>query len=223
MNLKKEYASVLEGKQPFDHPEAPSQDSLWYYEKYLPANPKHYNPVPGLHLRKVNMKAYNEPRELLDRRQLIFYSLRGSLPSVTSPPSTRDANLHAVGHLFASDRNSLFIIPNMLGVGRDFTRMASLSHTVIFHVGIEKLVMPNEPEGRSPESPPTEAPSGQDSSKVADESKRKWFLQESWSTRSNEGRALHTSRLWDPDTGLHLATTMQDGLIRYAPGTKLKL
>jgi acyl-CoA thioesterase len=226
LDISQEYSSVIQGKKPFDHEEAPSQDSVWFYEKYLPENPGHYNPLPGLHLRKVDMQAYNRTRQPLDRRQLIYYTPRGRLPAVSTPSSTKEANLHAIGHLFASDRNSLFIIPRMLDVGDKFTRMASLSHTVIFHVGIDKLAMPDEPRGRHAASPPTRPPPGDDVDawrEPADETKRKWFLQESWTTRSSGGRTLHTSRMWDPDTGLHLATTVQDGLIRYAPGTEVKL
>lgn len=29
MDIKKKYSAVLEGKRPFDHPDAPSQDSTW--------------------------------------------------------------------------------------------------------------------------------------------------------------------------------------------------
>lgn len=225
MNLKSHYASVLAGKSPFDHPEAPSQDSEWFRNVFLPKNPDHYNPLPGLHLRKVDMKAYNDPRHPIDRRQLIFYTLRGRLPpnKDLKRPGTREANLHAIGHLFASDRNSLHIIPNHLGLGMSNSRTASLSHTVTFHVGVDKLFMPDEPVGRNVGSPPTEGPEGEDWNGEADESRRKWFVQESWTTRSGEGRAFHTSRLWDVESGVHLATTVQDGMVRYREGTELKL
>lgn len=173
------------------------------------------------------MNAYNDPKPTIDRRQLIFYSVRGSMPRLTegpsSPPAKKpsfsmEANLHAVAHLYASDRNSLFIIPNLLGVGDKFTRMASLSHTVIFHVGAEKLFAPNEPADRPRNAAPTQR-SGLGPSESARE--RKWFMQESWTTRATGGRGLHTSRLWDPDTGLHLATTIQDGLIRLKSDARL--
>ncbi|KAF2103996.1 acyl-CoA thioesteras-like protein [Rhizodiscina lignyota] len=224
MNIRTHYSSVLSGKSYYDHPEAPSQDSEWFRQIYLPKHPDHYNPLPGLHLRKVDMKAYNEPRHPIDRRQLIFYTLRGRLPEIDKErPSTREANLHAIGHLFASDRNSLHIIPNFNDLGLSASRIASLSHTVTFHVGVDKLFMPNEPAGRNPRSPPTEGPDGEVWSGEADESQRKWFVQEAWSTRSGGGRAFHTSRLWDMETGVHLATTVQDGLVRYREGAELKL
>jgi acyl-CoA thioesterase len=173
------------------------------------------------------MSAYNDPLEPIDRRQLIFYSVRGSLPSPlaasSSPKSkgpalNRDANLHAVAHLYASDRNSLFIIPNHLGVGDKFTRMASLSHTVIFHVEADKLFAPDEPVDRPPNAAPTQMDR---ESSIVRPRERKWFVQESWTTRATGGRGLHTSRLWDPETGLHLATTIQDGLIRFKSDARL--
>jgi hypothetical protein len=172
------------------------------------------------------MSAYNDPLQPIDRRQLIYYSVRGSLPSPLATLSSekktrtlcREANLHAVAHLYASDRNSLFIIPNHLGVGDKFTRMASLSHTVIFHVEADKLFAPNEPVDKPPNAAPTEMDRN---SSIESPKERKWFIQESWTTRATGGRGLHTSRLWDPDTGLHLATTIQDGLIRFKSDARL--
>lgn len=100
--------------------------------------------------------------------------------------------------------------------------MASLSHTVIFHVGLEELLMLNEP---------TTIPDGvvrteqDDLSGAALErpSDRKWFMQESWTTRASEGRGLHMSRLWNYESGLHIASTIQDGLVRFSADARLKL
>jgi len=233
VDLKEKYRDVLEGKEPFDHPESPSQDSKWFHETYLPDNPNHFNPLGGLHLRKVDMKAYNTPRQPIDRRQLIFYSLRGSLPPISNPSSlnkktkkptfTREANLHAIAHLYASDRNSLFIIPNHLGLGGDITRMASLSHTVIFHVDVDKLFMAPEPAAKPPNAAPTQVTENCEANPSKGAHWRKWFMQESWTTGVQGGRGLHTSRLWDPDSGLHLATTLQDGLVRFKGDARLKL
>lgn len=219
------------------HPNAPSQDSEWFRDTYLPNHPEHYNPVGGLHLRKVNMEKFNEKRTPIDRRQLIFYTLRGTLPLPTAPyPSctstskvslTREANLHACAHLYASDRNSLFIIPNHLSLGREYTRMASLSHTVIFHVGIRDLVMSPEPRINHPNANPTLFDEGSlplcnlEPYSKGDKDGRKWFVQEAWVTRAGGGRGLHTSRLFDYQSGVHIATTIQDGLVRFKPGTKL--
>jgi acyl-CoA thioesterase len=135
---------------------------------------------------------------------------------------TREANLHAIAHLYASDRNSLFIIPNHLELGDKFTRMASLSHTVIFHVGLDELLMSNELLCTPADVVPTQP---NELSKFAPETprERKWFMQESWMTRASEGRGLHMSRLWDYETGLHIASTIQDGLVRFSADAKLKL
>jgi hypothetical protein len=86
VNLKEEYRDVLEGKEdPMQHPPAPSNDSEHFRETYLPAHPEHFNPIGGLHMQKADMTKYNAERNALDRRQLLFYTLRGSLPLPTSP------------------------------------------------------------------------------------------------------------------------------------------
>jgi acyl-CoA thioesterase len=63
----------------------------------------------------------------------------------------------------------------------------------------------------------------EDDSEVADfdQDNRKWFVQEAWFTRATSGRALHTSRMWDYESGVHLATTFQDGLVRFDGNSKL--
>lgn len=214
------------------HDAAPSNDSEFFRKTYLPKHPEHFNPIGGLHLRKADMTHYNASRDALDRRQLTFYSLRGNLPLATAPSPqpedgkyslTREANLHACAHLYASDRNSLFIVPNHLDRGREFTRMASLSHSVIFHVGIKDLVLPPEPRIDHPNADRTSweneklslcALDGYEE-KDRDADGRKWFVQEAWTTRATGGRGLHTSRMWDYERGVHIATTFQDGLIRF--------
>ncbi|ORY19057.1 thioesterase-like superfamily-domain-containing protein [Clohesyomyces aquaticus] len=240
VELKERFKEVVQSKEdePMEHSAAPSQDSEWFRETYMKEHPDHFNPIPGLHLRKADMGKYNNPRAPIDRRQLTFYSLRGSLPLPTAPypPSperdskislTREANLHAAAHLYASDRNSLFIIPNHLSLGRGYTRMASLSHTVIFHVGIKDLVLPPEPRINHPNADPTLFNDGslsvcnlKDHSQ-SDKDGRKWFVQESWATRAGGGRGLHMSRLWNYRTGVHIASTIQDGLVRFKAETKL--
>jgi hypothetical protein len=217
------------------HPASPSIDSLAFHDTYLPAHPNHFNPIAGLHLRKVNMAAFNAARHPTHRRQLTFYSLRGALPAATAPSPapprdeavrvTRAANLHACVHLYASDRNSLFLVPTHVDRPRDFTRMASLSHTVVFHVGIADLVAAAEPRVGHPGADATlwgdegvavcNLDSGE-GEKGRDADGRKWWVQEAWVERAAEGRALHASRLWDWGTGTHIASTFQDGLVRFA-------
>jgi acyl-CoA thioesterase len=235
LNLKDMYQDVLHSEEPMRYPQAPSKDSEEFRETYLPAHPEHFNPIAGLHIRKVDMAKYNNTRHPLDRRQLLFYTLRGALPLPTAPfppltggyTLTREANMHACAHLYASDRNSLFIVPNHLDRPRDFTRMASLSHSVIFHVGIRDLVMPPEPRVNHPNADSTlwenEPLSlcNLEGYQNGDQDGRKWFVQEAHVTRASEGRALHSSRMWDYDTGVHIATTFQDGLIRFKKEAKM--
>jgi hypothetical protein len=240
VNLQEVYRDVLEGREnePMEHPPAPSNDSENFRETYLPAHPEHFNPIGGLHIRKADMARYNAKRTPLDRRQLLFYTLRGSLPLPTAPyppPTastgkcilTREANMHACAHLYASDRNSLFIVPNHLDRPRGYSRMASLSHTVIFHVGIKDLTMSAEPRINHPKADPTLWEDqalplcNLEGCENGDKDGRKWFVQEAHVTRATGGRALHTSRMWDWGTGVHIATTFQDGLIRFKADTKL--
>jgi acyl-CoA thioesterase len=65
--------------------------------------------------------------------------------------------------------------------------MGSLSHSVVFHVSSKDLVLRN----------------------------REWLCQEAWTPRSEGGRGLHESRIWD-ERGMHVASTWQDGLVRKA-------
>jgi acyl-CoA thioesterase II len=240
IDLKEVYREALEGMEtePIERPPSPDQDSKHFREIYLPAHPEHFNPLPGLHIRKVDMTRYNAKRSATDRRQLMFYTLRGSLPLPTAPypPSpdktgtislTREANMHACAHLYASDRNSLFIVPNHVDRPSGYTRMASLSHSVIFHVGIKDLIMPAEPRITHRNADPTYWEDGSlplcnlDGYDKGDRDGRKWFVQEAHFTRATGGRALHTSRMWDYNTGVHIATTFQDGLIRFKKEAKL--
>lgn len=130
-------------------------------------------------------------------RQLIFYRiiLDDDVDATThgerKDSDLTDLNLHAAAHLYASDRNSLFLIQHAAGFQRIRTNMASLSHTVIFHQPADALRM------------------------VDDQGKPKWFVQESWTTFSADKRGCHNSYLWDFEKGLVLATTIQDGMMRF--------
>jgi acyl-CoA thioesterase II len=133
-------------------------------------------------MRKVDMTAYNSGRSVVDKRQLQWYSVFGAMPS-------DQPNLHACAHLYASDRNSLKVIPNFVEVGNDYSAIASLSHTVVFHSEAGELAMV-DPDG-----------------------KKRWFCQEFQVDRVSHGRGFVTSRIWRED-GVHVASQSQDGLIR---------
>ncbi len=137
---------------------------------------------PGLDIRRVDMGAYNTPKGKAPNpniyRQLSYYRAFGPIP-LSSP------NLHACAHLYASDRNSLFLINNALDFGQQLTKMGSLSHSVVFHVDSKDLIVDEE----------------------------RWFCQEAWTPRSGGGRGMHESKIWNEE-GLHIATSWQEGLVK---------
>lgn len=148
----------------------------------------HNDACPGLDTRRADMTPYNVSRSAFDRRQLYYYRIIGSLPP-------DDANLHACAHLYASDRNSLFIVANHMDVTDRYTEgfrptMGSLSHTVVFHVPGKDLMMTEEGSGE-----------------------RRWFCKEDWTTRAAGGRGIHQSRLVGPG-GLHVGSSWQEGMVR---------
>ena len=161
--------------------------------------------LPGVDIRKVDMRQYNgvvgeggEGR-VAAWRQLAFYRVlvdddddqgekNGNGPGRDGEDELR---LHISAHLYASDRNSLFLIQRAYGYQGRETRMGSLGHTVVFHGGVERLRMVDWGTG-----------------------KRRWFVQEAWTSNSGENRGCHESRLWDWDRGDVVATTLQDGMVR---------
>jgi acyl-CoA thioesterase len=73
--------------------------------------------------------------------------------------------------------------------------MASLSHTVVFHVDAEGLSL------------------------VDETGKAKWFCLEEAIDHISHGRALAMAKIWDMKTGKATASQMQDGLIKMTIGT----
>jgi acyl-CoA thioesterase II len=183
MDLWRKYDSVLKGKTPDDFPEAPGMDVPRYWQLLKEGHPN--DKFPGLTTKKADMIAYNKPREPLERRQLIFYRPIGELPS--------DVNLHMCAHLYASDRNSLFIVANHYGVGGSFSQMGSLAHTVIFHAPLEDLRF--------------------GSKAIEDNPQGNWFCKEDRTDRATVGRGMFHSRVFSPN-GIHVMSITQDGMIR---------
>jgi hypothetical protein len=142
---------------------------------------------PAVEIRKANMSAYNASvgadTDPSLYRQLSFYRPLRPVP--------HDLNLHICAHLFASDRNSLFLITNALGTGDAVGKMGSLSHGVVIHVRGEDMVI----------------------------DKDVWWCQEAWTDRSGGGRGMHGSRIWKGD--ICAASTWQEGLIRTSHGTRV--
>lgn len=83
------------------------------------------------------------------------------------PPA--DYNLHACTHLHASGRNSVFVISNAVGYGDEVGSMASLYHSVVFHASSKELAVKDE----------------------------EWWCQEAWTPRSEGGRGIYESQIWD--------------------------
>lgn len=173
IDLSQRYAQVLTESHPSKYADTPATEGPWSANYRGP-------PFPGLVTKKVEMGVYNASRSPLERRQLNFYTAVGDMPLFREEP-----NVHVAAHLYASDRNSLFGVSRHMGVAENYSRTASLTHTVVLH----------------------------STGQMLDLSAGKWFTQESWTDRFGDGRGVHHSRLWD-ERSRHLATTLQDGLIR---------
>lgn len=153
---------------------------------------------PGLESRKVDMTPYNKRRHPLDRRGLIFYRPIGTLPP-------DNPNLHLVAHLYASDRNSLYIVANQMDVGDLYTSMSTLVHSTSFHGPMQDLMF---------------GPSKKVSSPMDEESgSGRWFVKEDSTVRAANGRAMLFGKLW-ASNGVNVAVITQDGMIRYTKKPK---
>lgn len=92
MDPWEEYSSCLEGKKPDDFPECPGMDLPFYWKRREETGIN--DQFPGLECRKVDMTKYNESRNPLDRRQLIFYRAIGEMPD--------DPNMHLCARTYLS-------------------------------------------------------------------------------------------------------------------------
>lgn len=165
-------------------------DAPWY--NAMREKTGYNDDFPGLECTQPDMIEYNKDRHPLDRRTLLFYRTLGELPP--------HPNLHRCAHLYESDRNSLFHTCNQMDVGDIFTQMSTLVHTTMFHSTSEELMF---------------GPSRSHTYPMDDTSGNgRWFAHEDWFTRISCGRALYQARLLAAD-GTHVATVMQDGLLRY--------
>lgn len=194
-HIQKTYSSVLTGLSPGQHPRSPSADADWWLEILKERWINAAETFPGVEIRRVDMAKYNgkvkegNQNKAGEYRQLCFYRILQDVDEGPNPEE--DLNLNAAFHIFTSDRNSLFLIQRALGYADRKASMGSLAHTVILHASAEQLR-------------PTEA-SG----------KPKWFVQEAWSPNSGDNRGSHESRMWDFEVGRILATTLQDGMMRF--------
>lgn len=169
------YKDVLKGKEPRDWPRLPRIDAPWYY-RHIKQHPQS-NDFPGLDVRKVDMRTYNSSKSPQDYRQIQLYTPLGSLPN--------NPNIHACAHLYASDRNSVFVVSNATKMGDNIKATGSLSHSVVFHGNAGDLRIENG----------------------------EWWCQESWTPRSGNGRRVVESRIWRGRR--HIASTWQEGQLRW--------
>ena len=210
------YKVALHGKLFEDHSIDPASDGIWSDQMSWKQWKQRGEAFPGLEQRKVDMRKFNgkaveggkDGGEVARRwRLLVFYRLLRER-DVRDPQKIKDKssqgeeeeddlNFHACAHLYASDRNSLFLGIRALGYETSLNLAGSLAHTVIFHGPPSRLKMVDEVSG-----------------------KRKAYVQESWASNSGADRLCHNSRLWDYDEGRIIATTMQDGMMRIATDAK---
>lgn len=212
-------------RSPEELPLAPAIDSPWYNQGLESGEIKE-GEFPGTDVRKVDMTSHNETDEVKKNphnfRQLHYYRIKdssakeqdGPTQSINNTTALKRSlleggeydNLFACAHMYAGDKNSLFIIPRAVGDPDGWSTVASLTLTVIFHQQGESIRM-LEPD-------PVDT--------TGKQLRRKWFLHESSTSRSGESRGLFELRVWTED-GTLLATMQQDSIVRYGepPGAKL--
>lgn len=218
------YGGVLKGKRdPMrDLEEVPGMDLTFYRKKILEyedgeeGKGKH-DAFPGLQCRKVDMREYNATRHPMERRQLIFYRMIFD-GEKEEEGMNMNMNMQLCAHLYASDRNSLFIVANLFDLGDLFTNMSSLSHTVIFHAEEGEMRFGSASASTSKTTTSTTTKRTKSPFHKAnndDGGGGRWFCMEVFGSRIHGGRAVHNCRIFN-DEGTHIATCMQDGLIRFA-------
>ncbi|KAF9878071.1 acyl-thioesterase [Colletotrichum karsti] len=157
------FADILKAKSPGQWPKAPAVD-VEEIKAMFPDASGHF-PIVDMH--KVDLTAWNEGKDVTERRELLFYRLRGPLPA-------DDPNAHALVHAFESDRNGLLMIGNHIGLGWSLGVAASLTYAFVIHVNVDQTVMKD--------------PSGPDDG---------WWIQEVSFPRAGQGRGALMSELED--------------------------
>jgi acyl-CoA thioesterase II len=212
LSAQTRFASILSARRPEDQPVSPSVDAEWWIENIRQGNISEHT-FPGLDVRKTEMMDYNLARDVKSHperyRQLTQYRLKGSpdadpkatLAQIREREEAGEYdNLYACAHMYSSDKNSLLLIPRALGITH-WTDMASLTLTVVVHHHAEALRMIDWKSIRD------------GGVGVDGDLPMKWFVQEGWTPRAAENRAVHESYLWSPD-GTLLGTTLQDSMLR---------
>ena len=195
---------------PTSHDHAPSADFSWYVLAARSGGIEDSAPAfPGVEMRKPDLEPWHEQNGAFAGmspgpsayRLLHVYRIieddGADPPDLLGLPGNEHwdkVNLHAAAHLYASDRNGLFLIARALGFGSGNFRITSLSHSVVFHAPPEEFLMANE------------------------DGSTRWFVQEAWTSVGGGNRGMHESRLWrwneESKQGALVAGTWQDGMVR---------
>ncbi|KAL0931525.1 acylthioesterase [Colletotrichum truncatum] len=158
------FAHTLRTRSPEDWPGAPAVD-VEEIKAMFPGITGHF-PIVDMH--KVDLTAWNEGKPVTERRELLFYRLRGPLPA-------DDPNPHVLVHAYESDRNGLLMIGNHVGVGWSLGLAASLTYTFVVHTNVDQAVMKD----------PTGSEDG-------------WWIQEVSFPRTGQGRGALMCKMWSP-------------------------
>lgn len=210
-SVQERFNPILSAKRPEAQAVSPSVDVDWWIDNVRQGNAVELE-FPGLDVRKTDMQDYNYADAIKQHperyRQLAQYRLKGSPdrdPSATlehireREKAGEYDNLYACAHMYASDRNSLLLIPRALGI-KNWTEMGSLTLTVILHRHADVMRMIDWGLVKGNVEGGNELP-------------KKWFVQEGWTPQAAENRAVHESHLWSPG-GILLGTSLQDSLLR---------
>ncbi|KAJ0274585.1 hypothetical protein COL940_009271 [Colletotrichum noveboracense] len=161
---RERFGEILKAKAPGDWPKAPAVD-VEEIKALFPDASGHF-PIVDMH--KVDLTGWNEGKPVTERRELLFYRLRGPLPA-------DDPNQHVLVHAFESDRNGLLMVGNHIGLGWSLGTAASLTYAFVVHVNVDEAVMKD--------------PSGAEDG---------WWIQEVSFPRAGQGRGALMCKMWSP-------------------------
>lgn len=141
------------------------------------------NTFPGMYTSILPFNKIHSDQPAFERNCMYIYS------SNSTPSPAPDYNLEACAHLYHSDRESVWSILRQYELLDVLEVASSLSHTVQFHVGGDKLRFHDK------------------------NGKRRWYYLETHCKRVGDGRGLHEGQIYDRE-GNHVASTMQDGAMK---------
>ncbi|KAG5997563.1 hypothetical protein E4U43_002613 [Claviceps pusilla] len=133
-SAQKRYADILSQRAPDQWDPAPQSDVDLITALFPGAG---HGAFPILDMYKVDMSAYNEDKEVPDRRQLMLYRPMKPIPK-------NDINGHIACHAFEADRNGLTMLANHMGYGTNMGMAATLSYSFYVHTNPEDAVMEGE-------------------------------------------------------------------------------